>query len=232
MQRAKQRQYPTGYGEVRPLATYSPWESDPNFSLFYRQIEKNTMIDKMRCYELCQLLLETAPLQGDILEVGVWRGGSGALLCAYSNITPGLQDTHVYLADTFMGVVKAGARDPYYQGGEHADTTAAQVRALLHDMGLNNYTILEGIFPEESAEQITLGNIRFCHIDVDVYQSARDILEWVWPRIAVGGIVVFDDYGFYGCEGVTALVNEVRVLTDRIFIHNLNGHGILIRSVT
>ena len=56
--------------------------------------------------------------------------------------------------------------------------------------------ILEGIFPEETAHLIETGEFGLCHIDVDVYQSARDAAEWVWPRLQVGGVIVFDDYGF------------------------------------
>lgn len=41
---------------------------------------------------------------------------------------------------------------------------------------------------------------------VDVYQSAKDIVEWAMPRLTRGGVVVFDDYGFRNCEGVTTLV--------------------------
>jgi O-methyltransferase len=54
-------------------------------------------------------------------------------------------------------------------------------------------------------------------------------LEWLWPKLVPGGIVVFDDYGFQFCDGVTQLVNEERIKKDRIVIHNLNGHAILIK---
>jgi O-methyltransferase len=62
-----------------------------------------------------------------------------------------------------------------------------------------------------------------------VYLSARDIVEWVWPRLSIGGIIVFDDYGFIGCDGVTKFLNEEKHKKDRLFMHNLNGHGILIK---
>jgi len=68
-----------------------------------------------------------------------------------------------------------------------------------------------------------------CHIDVDTYDSAKDIVEWVWPRLSVGGAVVFDDYGFVRCEGVTKLVNELSSDNDKLFIHNLNGHGLIFK---
>jgi O-methyltransferase len=72
-------------------------------------------------------------------------------------------------------------------------------------------------------------NFRLCHCDVDVYQSAKDVFDWVWPRLAPGGVIVFDDYGFPACPGVTKFVDEQRLLDDRLVVHNLNGHGIVVK---
>jgi O-methyltransferase len=88
---------------------------------------------------------------------------------------------------------------------------------------------LVGIFPDETSKIVTDDNFRFCHIDVDVYRSAKDIVGWLWPRLVIGGIIVFDDYGFESCDGVARFVNEERNKKDRIVIHNLNGHAILIK---
>ena len=68
------------------------------------------------------------------------------------------------------------------------------------------------------------------HCDVDVYQSAKDVVDWVLPRLSQGGVIVFDDYGFTSCEGVTRLVNEYRERPEFMFFHNLNGHGILYKK--
>jgi O-methyltransferase len=70
---------------------------------------------------------------------------------------------------------------------------------------------------------------RFCHIDVDVYESAKGILSWIWPRMVTGGIVVYDDYGFRECEGIALHVNEQLHEIDRLIFHNLNGHAILVK---
>jgi O-methyltransferase len=164
-------------------------------------------------------------LKGDIVEVGVWRGGTGALLAkaaeSYSNCK-------VYLADTFTGVVKASSQDTTYKGGEHADTSIEMVEKLLADLHVNNTVLLQGIFPNEVHLNNAQPAIRLCHIDVDTYASAKDIFDYIWPYIVPGGCVVFDDYGFWGCEGVTKLCNEIS-LSDATFIHNINGHGIFIK---
>ena len=71
--------------------------------------------------------------------------------------------------------------------------------------------------------------IKFCHIDVDVYEGAKEITEWLWDRLVVGGIIIYDDFGFSGTQGVTNFVENERQKTDRLVLHNLNGHGIIIK---
>ena len=139
----------------------------------------------------------------------------------------------VFLADTFAGVVKASARDTYYKGGEHANTSADLVRALLTRAAVTDVRLLAGVFPEDRGAEIADRTFALCHIDVDVYQSAKDCFEWVWPRMAPGGGVVFDDYGFYGCEGVTAYVNELAAepAVGSPVVPGLSGQAIITRAV-
>jgi O-methyltransferase len=210
-----------------PIATYAPWRSDPEFRSVYEAVRRNTLVDVWRCYELWSVVGELREVPGSILEVGVWRGGTGALLAARAEGL-GIEDP-VYLCDTWRGVVKSGEVDRYYYDGKHDDAAHGDVTTLLSDLGLTNVELLEGIFPEDTGARISDRTFRLCHCDVDVYQSARDVLDWVWPRLSAGGVVVFDDYGFPACPGVTKLVDEQRLRDDRLVLHNLNGHGIVVK---
>jgi O-methyltransferase len=211
------------------LASYAPWNLDRVFAEAYEQCRSNTLVDIYRCYEIWSTVAEAAKLeQGDLIEVGVWRGGTGALIAAQSaRLTSSAQ---VFLCDTFTGVVKTGAEDTIYEDGMHADTTPQIVKQLLDRLGLTNTLMLQGIFPEQTAGPIRDRRFRFCHIDVDVYQSAKDVCEWLWPRLVSGGLVVFDDYGMRGTEGVQRFVNQWRVRDDLTFLYNLNGHAVFIKK--
>lgn len=219
------------YGLSFPSANYTPWDGDASFMQIYNQIKNNTLVDIYRCYELWQLVQKSNSLDPEaaVLEVGVWRGGTAGIMAQQLSV---LKSTAtLYLADTFSGVAKAGANDSFYSGGEHSDTSQQVVEEVLKNKSqYPNYKILKGIFPEDTVHEIPVDK-RFglCHIDVDVYDSAKDILEWVWDKLIVGGVVVFDDYGFHSCTGVTKLVEEYRSLSDRQIIHNLNGHAIMIK---
>lgn len=208
-----------------PKATYSPWLQDEEFKKTFRFAKENTLVDVYRCFELWTLIKQANKLKGDVLEVGVWKGGTGSLLASAVS-----KDATVYLCDTFSGVVKAGKKDNQYIGGEHADTSEDIVKHLFEQLNITNYSILKGIFPDETSSGITDKKFKFCHIDVDVYQSAKETFLWVWQRMEIGGIVVFDDYGFAACEGITDLINnELQLREDLIMVHNLNGHAVLIK---
>lgn len=215
--------------KIEPLSTYAPWKSDKDFQFIYNAVRSKTLVDIYRCHELWCLVEQVANLEGALIEVGVWKGGTGGLIAKKSELC-GVKDT-VYLCDTFSGVVKANPiHDNVYKGGEHSDTNEEIVKELIFDQfQLSNVKILNGIFPNDTEHLVKDKIFRFCHIDVDVYDSAKDIFEWIWDKMVIGGIVVFDDYGFITCQGVTKLVNELSENKDNIFFHNINGHGILIK---
>jgi O-methyltransferase len=211
--------------QVVPSASYSPWETDKEFKKIYDIARNNTLVDIYRCYELWALVKRAVALQGDILEVGVWQGGSGAIM---GEANKKATSSTLYLADTFKGVAKAGKQDTIYKGGEHADTSETIVKKLMQKAGLTKYKILKGIFPDAFKNKLDIKKLKICHIDVDTFESARGVFEYAWPRMVSKGVVVFDDYSAWGCEGVTKYVNGLN-LKDGVFIHNLNGHAIMIK---
>lgn len=213
---------------IMPWATYSPWLLDQEFKSCHELIKDYTLVDLYRCYELWHLLAQVSHLAGDVLEVGAWRGGTGGLLGRRAQILK--LDCEVFLCDTFEGVVKTGQEDKSYSGGEHADTSIPVVQELIGKLGLTNIKILHGIFPEDTSDQVSDRKFRLCHIDVDVYQSGKDVLDWVWPRLQIGAVVVFDDFGFASTTGITKLVHEEESRDDLVCIQNVNGHAVFIKT--
>jgi O-methyltransferase len=200
-----------------PITTYAPWRSDGEFQRVNQAIRRNTLVASSASCATCPA----------ILEVGVSRGGTGALMAARA-AGLGLGET-VYLCDTWTGVAKTGEVDISCRDGKHDDASQEIVERLIAGLGLSNVELLQGVFPEETGDRIPTGTFRPCHCDVDVYESAKGVLEWIWPRLAAGAVVVFDDYGFPACPGVTKLVDEQRMRDDRLVLHNLNGHGLVVK---
>jgi O-methyltransferase len=158
-------------------------------------------------------LVGQAP-EGDILEVGTWRGGTALMLAASAQIHR--PKAKVYVCDTFKGIALAGAKDNFHKDGDFGGDTSSQlVRDLLASQGLDNWSVHEGIFPRETGSE--LGNAEFglVHVDVDVYQGHMEIFAWLEGRLVPGARIVFDDYASPTCQGATLAVHEY-------FDHNPN----------
>ncbi|MDR3491890.1 MAG: TylF/MycF/NovP-related O-methyltransferase [Gammaproteobacteria bacterium] len=219
-----------GYREHSTLisnATYSPWRVDNEFLEVFKKVASHSLLDKMRLYELWQLTNQVSHLAGDAIEVGCWRGGAGCMMAA--RLAQDQKETTLFLCDTFRGVVKAGKHDTFYHGNEFANSNKTIVANLATSMNLKNVKILAGIFPEETSAEINHHLFKFAHIDVDVYQSARDAFEWLLPRLVDGAIVVFDDYGFSSTDGIRTYVDELQGRPDIVIIRNLNGQAVLVK---
>lgn len=215
------------YQKIYPNASYSPWLYNQEFLAIYNKIKNNTLVDILRCYEVYTLIQQVNKLKkGAMIEIGVFKGGTGAIIASQARRYS--INEQVYLCDTFEGVVKSSSVDSCYTNGEHK-VSEIVVKRLLNEMNLNNTVLLKGIFPEDTAGIIENEVFRFCHIDVDVYQSASDIMDWIWPRMVIGGIVLYDDFGFNTCEGITKQVEEQMNIDDRLVIYNINGHAIVIK---
>lgn len=212
------------HGQVIPHATYSPWLNDSGFLKIYELAQANTMVDIYRCHELYRLAIQMKAVEGELVEVGVWCGGTAVILAGAA------PQKKIHLFDTFSGVAKAdGKYDTLYKGGEHADSSVSQVKDLFGKLALE-CSIHVGIFPDDSLDGLP-AKISMAHIDVDTYTSAKESFHAIWPRISASGVVVFDDYGSFGCEGVTQLLGEIVEETPNAFmVHNLNGHALLIKK--
>jgi len=214
---------------IRPYSNYAPWKVDREFAAVFEKVKGHTLVDIYRNYELWDLVGQIAPqIEGDVLEVGVWRGGTAGVMAHKLNQVA--KDKKIFLADTFTGVVKATDADSQYDGGEHADTSEQTVKDLLgQTLQLSNFEILTGIFPEDTGSLIETRKFSICHVDVDVYLSTKDIVEWIWPRLSVGGMIIYDDFGYIDTDGIIKFVNEEKAKPDRVVTYNLNGHAVEIK---
>jgi len=211
-------------GPVHSYPYDEPWIDDVEFAELYNKIRKNTLVDRSRCYSLYLLAKQAAKLDGNILEVGVWRGGTAGIL------TSTLKNKKVYLADTFEGVVKSSEWE-HYSDNAHNDTSQKLVDDFLKkSINVNNYQIIKGIFPEQTGLEIESETFSLVYLDLDVYMSTKDAFNFVWPKINKNGIVVFDDYGMISaCEGIYRFVNEIRDDKDKIFFQNMNGQAYIMK---
>jgi O-methyltransferase len=157
---------------------------------------------------------------GDIVECGVWRGGSVQAV-ARTLLGRGATDRDLHLFDTFAGMPPPTDVDRRVAGRPASEMLARRPRtanlwgiADLDDvragMSATGYPVervhfhvglVEDTLPAEAPEMIAL-----LRLDTDWYASTRHELEHLYDRVAPGGVIVIDDYDYW--EGSRKAVDE------------------------
>jgi O-methyltransferase len=185
----------------RPL--FAPWLAEGDFRRYYDIAAPRTLVSQDRCYVLYSLLRQAIHVEGDIVECGVYKGGTAAMLAGI------LRDhcswKRLFLFDTFEGMPEADAERDLHKKGDFADTSLEAVAQYIGEPQLCVYC--KGFIPDTFAGLESI-KIAFAHIDVDIYKSVLDCLQFIWPRLSFGGFIIFDDYGFPTCPGARAAVDE------------------------
>ncbi len=172
------------------------WRDDAEFAAAWARASGNTLMDPTSAFMLVQLARRAAGVPGDAAELGVYKGGSALLL---SRALPGKT---LHLFDTFTGLPAPEAAD-LHAAGDFASTLDETKRFL---DGIPSFLFHAGEFPK-TARPLSETKYSFVHIDADLRRSTADGLEFFWPRISPGGVLVVDDYGIATCPGVRAAVD-------------------------
>lgn len=218
------------------MSDYS--DLDPAFLPILRRCQPATMTSTERLYALYKAVeyLSIAQVAGDFVECGVWRGGS--MMCAALTLLQA-EDTsrRLYLYDTFEGMVPPGTADVDFTG--QAATAQLSAEQRTEDSYIWAYATLGAVrqnmastgYPEDrisyvrgSVEQTIPGTvpdkIALLRLDTDWYASTRHELDYLFPRLVRGGVLIIDDYGHW--QGARRAVDEyfaasdVKVLLNRI----------------
>lgn len=158
-----------------------------------------SLLDAYRLDNLVKCIkdVDSNKIEGSIVEVGVFQGGSLNIIC--QNTT-----RPVMGFDTFEGMPETGALDQHKKGDFVASFDVVKSRLAHH----KNCKLFKGIFPHDF-QRIDLGKIALIHIDVDIFSSVQQSFGHVWKMVPVGGYFIFDDYAAKSCAGAKVAVNEL-----------------------
>jgi O-methyltransferase len=163
-----------------------------------------TLLDYQRLAMLTAAIEVTEDLPGDIIEFGTFQGGSAGVMLQRIRAAKTL-----HLCDSFEGMPEVSSADNFHQKGDFADTCAERVRSGLAKLG-DNFQMHAGFFNKTIPEMEANDSLRFsfAHIDVDLYESVKDTLEFCYPRMVTEGIIILDDYGASTCLGAKKAADE------------------------
>lgn len=153
-------------------------------------------------------------LEGDIIECGVYMGGS-SILIAKKLVDLGSKKK-LYALDTFEGHPYDDESDmpeelkneiylntsPKKCKGKLNDVNLDEIKKHFFEENLDNTIFLKGLF-EDSFKKISDKKFCFAHVDADIYLSIKQCIEFLKDRMVSNGIILFDDYnspGYLGCN--------------------------------
>lgn len=219
------------------------FDLEPEFLELYEVCREATMTSVERMYALWSATRYVVDngLPGAFVECGVWRGGS-VMLMALTLLQRGVRDRELWLYDTFTGMTEPDEHDVQTMSGRAAaDILRAQprsaddpfwgisprqaVEANLRRTGypFERFRFVEGdvitTLPSSAPDAIAL-----LRLDTDWYASTRHELEHLYPRLAAGGVLIVDDYGYW--RGAREATDEyLDTLQPRPLLHRIDYTG-------
>lgn len=188
---------------------------EPEFLEIYADCAAYTMTSIERMHGLWASVRHIVrhAIPGDLVECGVWRGGS-SMLIARTLLSLGEPQRRLWLYDTFAGMTEPSERDVEYTGrrivqgwdrirGDRESPYFAlsglpEVRANMSSTGYPDSLIAYAVGPvEETIPTTAPEQIALLRLDTDWYESTRHELEHLWPRVHIGGVMIVDDYGHW-----------------------------------
>jgi O-methyltransferase len=230
----------------KPSEEPLPADFDARAAATIGRVRAHTMTSPERLYALIQAVrhVSAAAIPGDVVECGVWRGGS--MMAAALTLAECVDTKRdLYLFDTFEGMSAPTTLDVSADGQKASALLAAprttdaaspwcyagidDVRAGMRSTGYPAERVhyvqgrVEDTIPGNAPTQIAL-----LRLDTDWYESTRHELEHLYPLLSPGGVLIIDDYGHWaGCRkavdeyfdarGIRLLLNRVDY-TGRIAI--------------
>ncbi|HKX07347.1 MAG TPA: TylF/MycF/NovP-related O-methyltransferase [Stellaceae bacterium] len=188
---------------------------EPDFWPLYDACRDATMTSIERLYALHKAVdyVVRHDIPGDFVECGVWRGGSVMMMALTLHGLGATRAIHCY--DTFEGMPPPSGADVRDETGEDAAAILARtpkqdgdnmwaiaaldlVRQNVRSTGYPEYLVsyhkglVEETVPASAPQAISL-----LRLDTDWYESTKHELVHLYPRLASGGILIIDDYGFW-----------------------------------
>ena len=212
-------------------------DMDPGFLPIYEKSKTQTMTSMANMYALHKAVqyIADAKIPGDIVECGVWKGGS-MMIAALTLEYMGDVDRQLWLYDTYAGMAQPTDRDvdPYgrspqqrWQNAESGDINT-WCMAPLDEVKSNLYSTaypkqkmrfvegkVEETIPDSLPETIAL-----LRLDTDFFDSTHHELVHLFPKLSPNGVLIIDDYGWW---------KGSRDATDQYF--EANGVNILLHRV-
>jgi O-methyltransferase len=196
------------------MVASNPSRRSLNLAKLILMVKPNfTMVKSKNLINLYNLVQKanSMRLDGDIVECGVWNGGSAALM-AFANVKEEKATRRmVWLFDSFSGLPPPGPRDGitekkhYFEGMNEGSVQQVEKAFQKLSLSMDHVKIFPGWF-DATLTKAEIDRIAILHIDADWYGSVMCVLQAFYRKVVPGGFIILDDYGYW--EGCTRAIED------------------------
>jgi hypothetical protein len=167
---------------------------DESFRTVFEKFSDENWTSFERKWNLKELLRLTDGVAGHFAECGVFRGGSAYLMCELAANT----NRQVHLFDSFEGLSEPNESEQGHWSPGDLSVSEEAVKENLSEFDC--FKTFKGWIPD-AFPQVADHQYSFLHVDVDLEQPTRDSIEFFYPRMDPGAVILLDDHGSAMCPG-------------------------------
>jgi O-methyltransferase len=202
-----------------------PVDFSSDIAELVHSVQPFTMTTPERIYAIVQAAehITKHDIPGDIVECGVWRGGS-MMAAAHTLVRMNAAQRTLWLFDTFEGMTAPTNKDRDFRAAtaaEYLEKNAPEKQASRHWAISSLSEVKQNLeatrYPEaliryiqgkveDTIPQSIPQAIAILRLDTNWYESTKHELEHLFPRISTGGILILNDYGHWA--GAKEAVDE------------------------
>jgi O-methyltransferase len=190
-------------------------------------------------HDLVRYFLGTLSVPGARVECGAYRGASALLLCrTWRSIDAAFKGEGYYLIDSFSGTSASTEPDyipvrgdsgetrmePFFPPGR-TDVNVDDVRRYFHDFP--DAPILQGWIPDVFGK-LPATPWAFVHLDLTLYEATLAALEYFYPRLSAGGVLICDGSVF--CPGAQKAVDAYSAAHDVPYVTLGHREAVFLKS--
>lgn len=165
-------------------------------------------------------------LKGDFVECGVNRAFLSMSAMHYINFRE-MTERKFYLFDTYSGLVpeqvtkedRAARRNYYSDCYEFVKDSFRDYK---------NVAIVKGIVPD-SLDTVDIDSVAYLSIDMNCVEPEVAALEYFWPKMVSGGVIILDDYGFPGHESQKQAADKFAAEKNVDVLSVPTGQGMILK---
>ena len=172
--------------------------------------------------------LEARQVPGDFIEAGIWRGGVvlflRALIAGY-----GIAERKVFGADSFEGIPQNTRfkHDPVDSWRDRWVASFAEVTQAIARFGwLDDRTVLVPGYFADSLPRLAAERFALIRLDSDAFDSVAVSLDWLYPRLSKGGVIIIDDWHLVPAKMAVGLYRDRHGIADPVIVRADNAYWI------